>query len=713
MGHLWPYPSGEVEFPAPSDLPSSLVHYPSLGVKVSLVGASSVSKSVSSLLSTMEQNFVTEVTRADRRRYFRAPEERGILHISLELKDGEAHRADYLNDESYSLTIDRTAGRVSKDASSVDVHITATTAFGYRHALETLSQLITFDGSESKYAVVTGVRVANDHPSFPYRGIMIDVSRHFISVEKLKENIRAAAYNKMNVVHLHLSDTSSIPVSLPSQPNMTYFGAYNAESVFSTEDVQDLVEFANGYGIMLIPEIDAPAHMGAGWQWGSKQAGFADDLVVCYDAYAHGGAKAWELHALEPPGGQLNLANPASLKVLKDIYSDVLDQFAYPTVFHLGGDEVIVGSDTSPHSCYNNTLLAPGILSYLEENGLSRDDQQSFYQLWGNFTLKATSMVHELYKAHDKASSETAGHRKLHIWGGGGDDSDYNMFSLPNVQDYLPPSTFTVQVWDTSKYSIVPSLVKQGYEVILSHSDYVYLDCGNAGTENAGGYWCQPYHEWYHLYNYVYDVYQLYVKGAGDDDNTAKVLLSSEEFYRGVLGSETLIWTEMVDDVSVSQKLWPRSAALAEALWTNPHSNEQYRRRLQEQQGRQAAAWGRSDAVEVTTDNTLWYEAADRMLHWRHRLAERGVAAEALQPTCNEQYRRRLQEQQGRQAAAWGRSEAVEATTNNTLWYEAADRMLHWRHRLAERGVAAEALQPTWCRQRESGYCSRPTGTPQ
>ena len=654
MGHLWPYPSGEVEFPAPSDLPSSLVHYPSLGVKVSLVGASSVSKSVSSLLSTMEQNFVTEVTRADRRRYFRPPEERGMLHISLELKDGEAHRADYLNDESYSLTIDRAAGRVSKDAASaVDVHITATTAFGYRHALETLSQLITFDGSESKYAVVTGVRVANDHPSFPYRGIMIDVSRHFISVEKLKENIRAAAYNKMNVVHLHLSDTSSIPVSLPSQPNMTYFGAYNAESVFSTEDVQDLVEFANGYGIMLIPEIDAPAHMGAGWQWGSKQAGFADDLVICHDANAYGGYEDWEKHALGPPGGQLNLANPAAYNVLRDIYSDVLDQFAFPTVFHLGGDEVLVGSDKSSHRCYNDTVMAASIISYLEENGLSRDDQQSFYQLWGNFTLKATSMVHELYKAHDKASSETAGHRKLHIWGGGGEDStggSYNMFSLSNVQDYLPPSTFTVQVWDTSEGSIVPSLVKQGYEVILSHTDYVYLDCGNSGYVNAGGYWCQPYHEWYHLYNYVYDVYQLYVKGAGDDDSTAKVLLSSEEFYRGVLGSETLIWTEMVDDVSVSQKLWPRSAALAEALWTNPHSNEQYRRRLQEQQGRQAAAWGRSDAVEVTTDNTLWYEAADRMLHWRHRLAERGVAA--------------------------------------------------------------EALQPTWCRQRESGYCSRPTGTP-
>lgn len=122
--------------------------------------------------------------------------------------------------------------------------------------------------------------------------------------------------------------------------------------------------------------------------------------------------------------------------------------------------------------------------------------------------------------------------------------------------------------------------------MILSNTDYVYLDCGNAGFTNAGGYWCQPYHEWYHIYQYIQDVRK-------------KWKLTTEELSR-IQGSETLIWTEMVDDVSVSQKLWPRSAALAEALWTNPKNT--------------------------------WYEANARMQLWRNTLVSRGVAAEALQP---------------------------------------------------------------------------------
>jgi hexosaminidase len=643
MGHLWPYPSGEVRFPAPSSLPSAVAYLPTFDVDIKF--SSTASKKMTSLLSVMEKNFLAEVTRQDKRRFFKAPETRGVVRISVQLKDYETVRANYLNDESYSLEImnKANAGSISND--DIQVSISANTVFGYRHALETLSQLVSFDSARNSFAIVTQVEVLNDRPSFPYRGIMIDVSRHFISLSKVEENIRAAAYNKMNVVHMHLSDTASIPLTFPRQPNITHYGAYSEENVLSTEDINNLTEFANGYGIMLVPEIDAPAHMGAGWQWGSKAAGFADDLVICYDANANGGSQAWLQHSLEPPGGQLNLGNPAVYDVLQDIYHDVLDQFQYPSIFHLGGDEVIVGSERSSHRCYNDSILATSIINYLESQGHSRQDQQSFYALWGNFTLRATRIVEDLYKKNSLSMKEgsKSDSRKLHIWGGGGVDQSggiYNMFSLPNVQNYLPPEIFTVQVWDTSVGSIVPSLVQQGYDIILSHTDYVYLDCGNSGFVNAGGYWCQPYHEWYHLYNYIYDVYQLYVKGSG-----STVQLTDEQFFKGILGSETLIWTEMTDDISVSQKLWPRSAALAEALWTNPHSNSRYIRALQN----------------------------SKLL----------------------------------------RSEYGAIPTDDSLWFEAADRMLHWRHRLAQRGIAAEALQPTWCRQRESGYCSLNKGTPQ
>jgi hexosaminidase len=648
MGHLWPYPSGEVHFPVPSTLPSVIAYLPTFDVDIKF--SSTPSKKMTTLLSAMEHNFRTEVSREDKRRFIHAPATRGVVRISVQLKDYDTVRANYLNDESYSLEIKDKANAVSNSKQSDDIHvaISANTVFGYRHALETLSQLISFDSARNSFAIVTQVEILNDGPTFPYRGIMIDVSRNFISVDKVKENIRAAGYNKMNVVHMHLSDTPSIPLTFPRQPNMTYYGAYSDKNVFSTEDISNLVEFANGYGIMLIPEIDAPAHMGAGWQWGSKAAGFSDDLVICHDANANGGSQEWLQHALGPPGGQLNLGNPAVYDVLQDIYHDVLDQFQYPSIFHLGGDEVIIGSERSSHHCYNDSILATSIITYLESQGYSRQDQQSFYALWGNFTLRATQLVEDLYKENALSMKEcsSCASRKLHIWGGGGVDEtggSYNMFSLSNVQDYLPPNIFTVQVWDTSVGSIVPSLVQQGYKVILSHTDYVYLDCGNAGYVNAGGYWCQPYHEWYHLYNYIYDVHQLYVKGS--NNGSEPVQLTDEQFFKNILGSETLIWTEMTDDISVSQKLWPRSAALAEALWTNPHSNARYIRSLQ-----------RSSLL---------------------------------------------------------RSESGAIPTDDSLWYEAADRMLHWRYRLAQRGVAAEALQPTWCRQRESGYCSLNKGTPQ
>ena len=91
---------------------------------------------------------------------------------------------------------------------------------------------------------------------------------------------------------------------------------------------------------------------------------------------------------------------------------------------------------------------------------------------------------------------------------------------------------------------------------MLSNYDYVYLDCGSEGFTNPGGYWCDPLHEWYHIYEYIGDVTRMWNL--------------DEEERKSIIGSETLLWTEMADDSVISQKIWPRSAALAEALWSDP-----------------------------------------------------------------------------------------------------------------------------------------------
>jgi hexosaminidase len=487
------------------------------------------------------------------------------------------------NDESYSLKIQQSP-EGERENSVIQVTLQAETVFGIRHALETLSQLIAYDEQEETLAIASDHVSITDKPAFRYRGVMVDVSRHFISLTKLEETVRALGYNKMNVLHLHLSDTSSIPLTFPSQPEVTSHAVYDEEMMFTVQEMQRLIELAAIYGVMVLPELDAPAHMNAGWQWG-PDAGLGD-LVLCADAYGTEGNR-WSEDAMGPPGGQFNLVNEHAYNILGHLYKDTIAQFSpYSAYFHLGGDEVIVGSDETSKACYNSTQRAQPILEYLQSNGFDRNSEETFYGLWENFTMRATEMVQSEYKQQGHQSL-----KKLHIWGGGGIDSTgvaYNLMERSNVQTILPPELFTIQVWDRSEDSIVPRLIRdQGYEVVLSNTDYVYLDCGDSGWAFAGGYWCQPYHEWYHIYNYIHDVTNLWS-------------LTEEEKYKKIVGSETLIWTEKTDDLLISQKVWPRSAALAEALWSDPQDG--------------------------------WYAADARMQQWRNKLVKRGIEAEPLQP---------------------------------------------------------------------------------
>ena len=352
------------------------------------------------------------------------------------------------------------------------------------------------------------------------------------------------------------------------------------------------MNYANTYGIMILPEVDGPAHVASGFEWGSD-AGLGD-LVVCDDPNGVQGA-AWLDSGLGPPTGQLNLGNPNIYPILSDIYEELTVAFPNSNYFHIGGDEIIVGNDSSSISCYNNTNKAVDIINYLQVNGYDRNDQESFYQLWQNYTKKVSELVINAYESNNDANKIN----KLHIWGGSGDDSSgikYNLMTRDDVTVVLPPDRYNIQVWDTSDGSIVPDLINKKYQVVLSNTDYVYLDCGNAGWAHPGGYWCQPYHEWYHIYEYITDVVSLW-------------RLSSEQVSNGILGSETLIWSEMIDDTNIEQKLWPRTAALAEALWGRNMNNK----------------------------TQSWYAADPRMQQWREVLKQRGISVEPLQTKwCSE-----------------------------------------------------------------------------
>lgn len=344
-GNLWPNPTGSTHigksiayFTSPTDLKFILENQPNL--------AAGPSPSFETLVKFMENNFLMEINKLNNNK--KNKKNKSLVDSST-LKKNTMKSEEILihvnihdmtivtpSDESYSLKISPQSTHAAADGNgngNVEVFIDAQTVYGMRHGFETLSQFIVWDDIIGSLAIAEDVSI-QDQPSFKYRGVMIDISRNFISMEKIQESVRAMGYNKMNVLHLHLSDTASIPITIPSNPNVTIYGAYDDDKIFTVESIKELVQYANGYGVMVLPEIDAPAHMSAGWQWGTA-AGLGD-LVLCTDAEGIDGDQWASDSLVEPPIGQLNLANENSFKILDSIYHDVIDQFQ-SSIFHIGG----------------------------------------------------------------------------------------------------------------------------------------------------------------------------------------------------------------------------------------------------------------------------------------------------------------------------------------------------------------------------------------
>lgn len=96
----------------------------------------------------------------------------------------------------------------------------------------------------------------------------------------IKNVINGLAMNKLNVFHWHITDTQSFPIQLEMYPNstgkMAEYGAYGPNKMYSIHEVKDLVTFARKRGVRIIPEFDAPAHVGLGWQYPG-----AENYTVC------------------------------------------------------------------------------------------------------------------------------------------------------------------------------------------------------------------------------------------------------------------------------------------------------------------------------------------------------------------------------------------------------------------------------------------------
>jgi len=396
-------------------------------------------------------------------------------------------------DESYNITI--------SGGKSPSVQISAKTWFGARHGLTTLQQLIWFE-DDSFYIYSFGE--VFDAPKFNYRGLMLDTARHYFSVTSIKRTLDAMAYCKLNRFHWHITDSQSFPFVSINFPEMAASGAYSAKEVYTHSDISEIVQYAKVRGIQVIPEIDAPAHAGNGWDWGVKKG--LGQLSLCINQ------QPWSYFCGQPPCGQLNPRNNNTYHVLEKLYQELLDLTGPLDLFHLGGDEVNL-------ECWGQ---------HFNDTDLNK--------LWCDFMINS-------FQRMSKNSHKPENPPQGIVWSSG-----------LTANPCLSNKNFIVQIWGASTWQENRQLIEDGFKVIFSHVDAWYLDCGFGSWRTPGEAACSPYRSWQNVYLHrPWESVEFKVNHLNQ-----------------ILGGEVCLWTEQVDESQLDARLWPRSAALAERLWSDP-----------------------------------------------------------------------------------------------------------------------------------------------
>lgn len=399
-------------------------------------------------------------------------------------------------DESYLLTVQRTENHLF-------ANITAETYFGARHGLETLSQLMWWDELENEgmLKVLYNVKI-EDAPKFPYRGLMIDVARNFFPLNMIKGAVDGMSASKLNVLHLHLTDTQSFPLVLPGLEKLAYYGAYSPDMTYTKENIKSLIEYAKVRGIRVVLEVDAPSHVNTGWEEFGQNSGLGK-LVLCTESIFK---------------GQLNPDNVNALNVMEAIYSELLSLNNDNQVFHIGGDEVDL-------NCWRS-------------NTKSAQKAVNSVHFWANYT---SNLIDRLKYANKGAYPEN-----IIIWSSPLTESDV-------LQTISAHQNITVQFW----FGKQKPFLSKGFKVIYSTVGHWYLDCGfNRWRPSMHSGVCDPYTPWQSFYEYRPWVL----------DNS----------FNQTLGGEACLWTEQVELDTFQTRLWPRTAAFAERVWSDPTIVDNY-----------------------------------------------------------------------------------------------------------------------------------------
>ncbi len=326
-------------------------------------------------------------------------------NAALQIKVQKEGKIILGNAESYSLNI-----------GVENIEISAESDLGAMHAMETLLQLLAVDSA--KYVFPTSKII--DKPRFPWRGLMIDASRHFMPLEVIKRNLDGMAAVKLNVLHWHLCDDQGFRVESKVYPNLHLKGS---DGFYYTQNqIKEIIAYAADRGIRVVPEFDVPGH--------------ATSWIVAYPELGSGPQPA----SIERKWGILYQAlNPASeytYTFLDNFFGEMAALFP-DKYFHIGGDELEQGDyHEAEHWNENKEIQA-----FMKKNNIR--DNSALQAYFNSRLLKSLTNHGKILVGWDEILHE-------------------NM-----------PNNIVIQSWRGKKS--MEKAAKMGYQSILSNGYYIDL----------------------------------------------------------------------------------------------------------------------------------------------------------------------------------------------------------------------------------------------
>ena len=396
---------------------------------------------------------------------------------------------------------------------------------GFLYALQSLEQLLpaTVYGTEPAPDAaweVPCVKIA-DAPRFAYRGMHLDVARHFFSVDEVKRYIDVMAIHKLNTLHWHLTDDQGWRIEIKRYPELTAVGSIRKATVvrkewgtydgtpyggfYTQDEIRDVVKYAADRGVTVIPEIDLPGHMlaaltaypelgctGGPYEvWG--RWGVADD-VLC-------------------PGRE------KTFEFLEGVLTEVMELFPSEYI-HIGGDEC-------PKVRWEK---CPRCQAKIRQLGLKDDGEHTAEHYLQSYV---TDRIGKFLAQHG---------RRIIGW--------------DEILEGRAPSDAVVMSWRGSEGGIAAA--KLGHDVIMTPNSHFYFDYYQSLDTDAEPFGIGGYIPMEQVYSY----------------DPAFPELTPEQ-QKHILGVQANLWTEYVlSDEHLEYMLLPRLAALSEVQWCLPETKD-------------------------------------------------------------------------------------------------------------------------------------------